>query len=105
MKQTEETERYCSQLKESTENYCRALRSQAGYESNRQPIQPEPQLSSTDISWNDFSSRMEAFYQAHQGMKELFDESGMKMPSFMETELGGKIPRNIASFNREIDEI
>lgn len=58
-----ETRRQCEQMETETERRCTQLLEQAGREA--------------DDKWNEISGRLEAFYQSHQGLRELLEKSGL----------------------------
>ena len=58
-----ETRRQCEQMEAETERRCTQLLEQAGREA--------------DDKWNEISGRLEAFYQSHQGLRELLEKSGL----------------------------
>lgn len=64
----QQTERECREQREKTESDCKRMRGEAF-------IQAEEY-------WNNLTVRLEDFYKAHQGMKELFGEGGIRIPSF-----------------------
>lgn len=66
----QQVEKECCELKEKTEAECKAMKREAYFQAEEY--------------WNNLSSRLENFYNAHQGMRELFGTEGIRIPSFRE---------------------
>ena len=80
----EETEASCQSLKQNTEDECKQLKEETQEACLKQKSETQEQcqnkLEETDRmieeKWNQISTRLEAFYQAHEGLKELIEFDG-----------------------------
>ncbi len=70
MDMKQQTEKECRRLRETTEKECEEFRSRAQAEA--------------EAYWESLSERLESFYKAHQGMRELFGTDVIRMPSYIE---------------------
>ena len=80
----EETEESCQNLKQNTENECKQLKEATQEACLKQKSETQEKCQNkleeadrmVEEKWNQISSRLEAFYQAHEGLKELIEFDG-----------------------------
>ncbi|MDO4490531.1 MAG: hypothetical protein Q4B85_05670 [Lachnospiraceae bacterium] len=63
-----QAEKECNELRRKTETECHQLKEDA--------------ITQAEEYWAQLSVRLENFYKAHQGMKELFGSDGIRIPRF-----------------------
>lgn len=68
-----QTEKECSELRKKTEAECKQMKREAYFKAEEY--------------WENLSERLEKFYAAHQGMKELFGDAGIRIPTFRDSQL------------------
>lgn len=79
LQQKTQTEQECLRLKNQTEQECLQLKSQTAQECD---TMKNNAISQAEAYWQSLSVRLEDFYNAHQGMKELFADAGISIPAF-----------------------
>lgn len=63
-----QTEKDCARLREKTEAECQVMKKEA--------------YNQAEAYWKDLTERLENFYNAHQGMRELFGSDVIRIPGF-----------------------
>lgn len=77
------TDQYCENLRTTTETKCSTMEAEITEKCDRTKARAKTEMESY---WTELSGRMEEFYNAHEGMREMLSFFNMKTPDFS----GGK---------------
>lgn len=77
----DEATKTCHAMKSETEKECAALRAKTEEDCER--LKKESYLQA-EAYWENLTKKLEDFYNAHMGMRELFAGSGIRIPDFQE---------------------
>lgn len=78
------TDQYCENLRRTTEDKCSTMEAEISFRCDQTKAKAKAEMESY---WSELSGRMEEFYTAHEGMREMLSFFNMKTPDFS----GGKI--------------